>query len=168
MEENYTVPARITAHAESAGGILISRSITERPDLFGAVINQVGLSNILRAEFSHAGQSNTGEFGTIKNEKEFYALLEMDGVQHVKKGVTYPAVLATSGFNDLRVAPWQNGKFISTLQSASPDNSKPFLFYTNFSSGHAATDLDMLYSDLAKQIAFAFWQTGHHDFQPKE
>lgn len=167
VKENYTVPARITAHAESAGGILISRAITERPDLFGAVINQVGASNMLRAEFSHAGQTNTGEFGTIKNEKEFYALLEMDGVQHVKKGINYPAVLATSGFNDLRVAPWQNGKFISALQSASPNNPKPFLFYTNFSSGHAATDLDMLYGDLAKQIAFAFWQTGHPDFQPK-
>ncbi|MDO5655810.1 MAG: prolyl oligopeptidase family serine peptidase [Flavobacteriaceae bacterium] len=168
VKENYTIPARIAAHAESAGGILISRSITERPDLFGAVINQVGVSNILRAEFSHAGQSNIGEFGTIKNEKEFYALLEMDGVQHVKKGVNYPAVLATSGFNDLRVAPWQNGKFISALQSASPNNPKPFLFYTNFSAGHAVTDLDMLYGTLAKQIAFAFWQTGHPDFQPKK
>ena len=55
-------------------------------------------------EFSPNGPVNTPEFGTVKDPVECQALFEMDGVQHVQKGVKYPAVMGVGGWNDPRVA----------------------------------------------------------------
>src|SRR6185437_16775437 len=97
----------------------ISRAITERPGLFRAAICNVGEANAMRLEVRPQGPLNTPEFGTVKDPVECQALYEMDGVQHVQSGVKYPAVMGVSGWNDRRVPPWQPGKFVAALQSAS-------------------------------------------------
>jgi prolyl oligopeptidase len=65
--------------------------VTERPDLFAAAVCNVGVANAMRVEFSPNGPVNTPEFGTVQDPAEAQALYEMDGVQHVKPGVKYPA-----------------------------------------------------------------------------
>jgi len=75
----------------SAGGILISRAITERPDLFAAAICNVGCANAMRLEFSPMARSTRRNLAPLKDPVECQALFEMDGVQHVAKGVKYPA-----------------------------------------------------------------------------
>ena len=67
------------------------------------------------AEFSPNGPVNTPEFGTVKDPAEAQALYEMDGLQHVKPGVKYPAVLGVAGWNDPRVIAWQPGKFVAAF-----------------------------------------------------
>jgi hypothetical protein len=91
-----------------------------------AAICNVGCANAMRMEFSANGPVNTPEFGTVTDPVEAKALFEMDGVQHVKPGVRYPALLGVAGWNDPRVAPWQPGKFIAAVQAAS-GSGKPVL-----------------------------------------
>ena len=110
MKKGYTSPAKLGGTGTSAGGILISRAITERPDLFGAAICNVGCANAMRMEFSPNGPVNTPEFGTVKDPVECQALFEMDGVQHVQHGVKYPAVMGVAGWNDPRVARLATGQ----------------------------------------------------------
>ena len=163
--KGYTSPSRLGGTGTSAGGILISRAITERPDLFGAAVCNVGLANAMRFEFSPNGPVNTPEFGTIKDPVECKALYEMDGVAHVQKGVKYPAVMGVGGWNDPRVAPWEPGKFIAAMQNASA-SGKPVLMKVNYDDGHFTEEKTVTFKNFAGQYAFLLWQTGHKDFQP--
>jgi prolyl oligopeptidase len=167
IAKGYTSPKKLIGEGTSAGGILISRAITARPDLFGAAICNVGCANMLRLEFSTNGQGNIPEFGTIKDSVECRALYEMDGMQHVVKGTNYPAVLGVGGWNDPRVPVWQPGKFISALQNANASD-KPILLKINYDNGHFTGDKAIGFANFADQFAFALWQCGHPDFQFKQ
>ncbi len=164
-QKGYTSPGRLAGTGTSAGGILISRAVTERPDLFGAAICNVGCANAMRMEFSPNGPVNTPEFGTVADPVEAKALFEMDGVQHVKPGVKYPAVLGVAGWNDPRVAPWQPGKFVAALQAAST-SGRPVLLKVNYDNGHFTEEKRVTFRNFASQYAFVLWQTGHKEFQP--
>lgn len=165
VKNGYTSPQRLAGTGTSAGGILISRAITERPDLFGAAVCNVGCANALRLEFTANGPGNTPEFGTVKDPVECQALYEMDGVAHVQKGVKYPAVMGVAGWNDPRVAPWQPGKFVAALQAASA-SGKPVLLKVNYDNGHFTEEKTVTFKNFAGQYAFMLWQTGNKDFQP--
>ena len=165
VQKGYTRPARLACSGRSAGGILISRAVTERPDLFAAAVCNVGCANALRMEFSPNGPANIPEFGTVQDPVECAALAEMDGVLHVRPGVKYPAVLGVAGWNDPRVVPWQPGKFVAALQGASA-SGRPVLLKVNYDSGHHTQEKTVAFQDDAGQIAFLLWQTGHPDFQP--
>ncbi|MEM6486588.1 MAG: prolyl oligopeptidase family serine peptidase, partial [Pseudomonadota bacterium] len=118
----------------SAGGILVGRSITERPDLFGAAVIQVGMLDAIRAETTTNGVPNIKEFGTVSEEDGFRGLLAMSAYHKVEDGVAYPATLLTHGFNDPRVNPWMSGKMAARLQAAGSDNTT--LLRIDFESGH--------------------------------
>ncbi len=165
VKKGYTSPRHLGGTGTSAGGILISRAITERPDLFAAAICNVGCANAMRGEFSPNGPVNTPEFGTVKDAVECLALYEMDGVQHVQNGVKYPAVLGVGGWNDPRVPVWQPGKFVATLQNAST-SGRPVLMKVNYDNGHFTEEKIVTFKNFAGQFAFLLWQTGHKDFQP--
>jgi prolyl oligopeptidase len=165
VKQGYTSPAHLAGTGTSAGGILISRAITTRPDLFAAAVCNVGCANAMRMEFSPNGPVNTPEFGTVKDQAECEALYEMDGVQHVQSGVKYPAVICVAGWNDPRVAPWEPGKFAAALQNDSA-SGKPVLLKVNYDNGHFTEEKVVTYKNFAGQYAFLLWQTGHKDFQP--
>jgi prolyl oligopeptidase len=165
VKKGYTSPQKLGGTGTSAGGILISRAITERPDLFAAAVCNVGCANAMRLEFSPNGPVNTPEFGTVKDPVECQALFEMDGVQHVQKGVNYPAVMGVGGWNDPRVTPWEPGKFVAALQAATA-SGKPVLMKVNYDNGHFTEEKIVTFKNFAGQFAFLLWQTGHKDFQP--
>ncbi len=164
VKNKYTRPAHLFGEGASAGGILIGRAITERPDLFGAAICNVPCANALRMENTPNGPVNTPEFGTVKDSTEWRGLLEMDAYQHVKKGVKYPAVICVGGLNDPRVIVWQPAKFAAALQNASA-SGKPVLLQVNYDNGHFTEDKKVAFRDFANMFAFSLWQTGHPDFQ---
>ncbi len=165
VKKGYTSPQKLAGTGTSAGGILISRAITERPDLFAAAVCNVGCANAMRMEFSANGPVNTPEFGTVKDPIECQALLEMDGVQHVQKGVKYPAVMGVGGWNDPRVTAWEPGKFVAALQGATA-STNPVLMKVNYDNGHFTEEKLVTFKNFAGQYAFLLWQTGHKDFQP--
>jgi prolyl oligopeptidase len=167
VKKKYTSPEKLSGTGTSAGGILISRAITERPDLFRAAVCNVGCANAMRMEFSPNGPTNVPEFGTVKDPVQCNALFEMDGVQHVRRGVNYPAVMGVTGWNDPRVAPWQPGKFIAALQNASI-SGRPVLLRVNYDDGHFTEEKRVTFQNFASQDAFLLWQTGHKEFQPAQ
>lgn len=166
VKNKYTSPEHLIGEGTSAGGILIGRAITERPDLFAAAIDNVGCSNALRFENTPNGLNNAREFGTVKDSLECMALYEMDAFQHVHDGTKYPAVVCVGGMNDPRVSAWQPGKFAAALQNATA-SGKPVLLQVNYDSGHFTEDKKVTFRSFATMYAFALWQAGHPEFQPK-
>ena len=166
ISNGYTQPSRLCGWGTSAGGILISRAITERPDLYAAAICNVGCANAMRLEFSANGPANIPEFGTVKDSVECRALYEMDGMQHVVKGTKYPALICIGGWNDPRVVPWEPAKFAAAVQDAST-SGKPVIMKVNYDNGHFTEDKSVEFANFADQLAFAMWQCGHPDFQLK-
>lgn len=164
VSNHYISPKKIAINGGSAGGILIGRAMTERPDLFAVAIPDVACLNPLRAEESPNGPVNVPEFGSVKDSIECMALMEMDSYLHVKDGVEYPATLVTAGMNDPRVIAWQPGKFAARLNAATA-SGKPVLFLPDFEAGHGIGDTKSKHIEvLSDVLTFALWQTGHPDF----
>lgn len=167
IDNKYTSPARLAGEGRSAGGIVIGRAITERPDLFGAAIIDVGMLDPLRNETTANGMANIPEFGSTKTEDGFKALLAMSAYQHVTDHAQYPAVLLEVGINDPRVDPWESGKMTARLQAAS-SSGKPVLLRVNYSGGHGAGGgLQESQESTADEWSFLLWQFGASDAQPK-
>ena len=166
-KNNYTSTSKLIGMGTSAGGILIGRAVTERPDLFAAAISNVSCSNALRFENTPNGLNNAREFGTVKDSVECMALYEMDAFQHVKDGTKYPAIICVGGMNDPRVIAWQPGKFAAALQNATASD-KPVLLDVNYDNGHFTEDKSVTFKNFANMYSFALWQTGHKDFQLKQ
>ena len=165
VKHGYTNPRKLAGTGTSAGGILISRAVTDRPDLFAAAVCNVGWANAMRQEFTPNGPVNTPEFGTVTDPEECKGLYEMDGMQHVRPGGKYPAVLGVGGWNDPRVSPWAPAKFVAALQNESA-SGKPVLMKVNYDNGHFTEEKTVTYRNFAGQYAFMLWQTGHPEFQP--
>ncbi len=167
IKENYTSPKKVAINGVSAGGILIGRAMTERPDLFAAAIPEVGDLNSVRAEESPAGPVNIPEFGTVKDSAECMALIEMDAYLHLQRGVDYPATFITAGMNDPRVIAWGPAKFAARLQAENASD-KPILFWVDYEAGHGIGNTKSKnFESLADLLSFALWQTGHPDYQLK-
>lgn len=166
VKKGYTRPEKLAGTGTSAGGILISRAITERPDLFAAAVCNVGDANAMRAEFETDGAGNAMEYGTVNDSVECAALYQMDGMQHVRAGVSYPALMGVGGWNDPRVAPWQPGKFVAAVQNATT-SGRPVLMKINYDNGHFTEEKVVTFRNFAAQAAFLLWQTGHPDFQAR-
>ena len=167
IDKKYTSPKKVGIYSASAGGILIGRAMTERPDLFAVAIPEVGCMNSMRMEFTPNGPSNIPEFGTVKDSVEFTALLEMDAYQHLVDGEKYPATLVTAGMNDPRVIVWEPAKFAARLQAANASDN-PILFSVDFEAGHGMGDSKTTYFESMADIeSFFLWQTGHPEFQVK-
>jgi len=165
ISEKYTSAKKIAIYSASAGGILVGRAMTERPDLFAAVIPEVGCMNTLRGENSPNGPVNIPEFGTSADSLECMALIEMDSYLHLEDGVEYPATLVTAGMNDPRVIAWQPAKFAARLQAANASD-KPILFWADYDAGHGMGNTkSKQFESLSDALSFALWQTGSPGFQ---
>lgn len=167
VKEKYTSHSKMAIWGASAGGITVGRAMTERPKLFKAVIIESGILNPLRIESMPNGLNSVKEFGSINNENEFKGLLEMDAYQHLNKKIRYPATLITTGINDPRVSTWMPAKFAAKLKEVNSSDN-PILLKVDYEGGHGGSiPLMQRYSNLADIFAFAFWQLGHPDYQPK-
>ena len=165
IEQKYTTSERLGILGGSAGGILVGRAMTERPDLFAAVVPAVGALDMVRMETTANGIPNIPEFGTVTKEDEFRALLAMSSYHHVKEGVAYPAVMLLHGVNDTRVDYWHSSKMAARLLAATT-SGKPVLLNLDYDAGHGVGSTKVQRQrETADYYAFLLWQTGHPDFQ---
>lgn len=166
IAQKYTQPSRLGILGGSAGGILVGRAMTERPDLFAAVIPAVGALDGIRFETTPNGVPNIPEFGTVKNEAGFRALLAMSTYANILPGTAYPAVLLTHGVNDPRVEVWESTKAAARLMAAT-SSGKPVLVRLDFDAGHGvgSTKKQQL-EERADMFAFLLWQMGVAGYQP--
>ncbi len=166
IDHKYTSPNHLAGEGTSAGGITIGGAITERPDLFGAALDNVGMSDDLRAELQVNGPANIPEFGTVKDEQDFQHLLKISGYHRIKDQTPYPAVLLTTGINDPRVDPWQMNKMTARLQAAT-SSGKPVLLRVDYDAGHGGIGATRTQHTnlLTDQFSFLLWQLGDPEFQ---
>ncbi len=156
--KKYTSPAHLAIGGRSAGGITVGRAMTERPDLFAAVIDGVGWSNPLRYVVEQEGYGEEPEWGAIGDPQGYRDLKLIDSYHAVKDGTPYPAVLLTTGVTDPRVAPFHVAKMTARLQAAS-SSGKPILLRVDYDAGHGIgstrTQQDR---EAADTYAFLLWR----------
>lgn len=166
IAQNYTSPKKLGIFGGSAGGILVGRALTDRPDLFAAVVPVVGVLDAVRAETTANGVPNIPEFGTVKKEDEFRALLAMSSYHQVQDHTPYPAVLFIHGVHDPRVNAWHSSKMAARLMAAST-SGKPILLDLDYEAGHGVGSTKTQRQQQTADIyAFVLWQTGSAEFQP--
>jgi prolyl oligopeptidase len=144
----------------SNGGLLMGVELTQRPELFRAVVSSVGIYDMLRVELDPNGAFNITEFGTIKDPEQFKALYAYSPYHHVQDGTKYPAVLFLTGENDHRVNPMNSRKMTARLQTANASDH-PILLRTTAIAGHGiGTALDEQIEQGADIFSFLFDQLG--------
>jgi prolyl oligopeptidase len=110
--------------------------------------------------------ANIPEYGSVKVEEEFHALLRNSAYHAVKDGVRYPATMLMHGVNDSRVDVWQSLKFASRLADAQK-GMQPVLLRLDYEAGHGAgSGADQALQRTADLQSFMLWQMGEPEFQP--
>ena len=123
ISNGYTRPDRLGINGASNGGLLVLATMLQRPDLFGAVVSAVPVTDMLRFPKFTFGINWTPEYGDVeKNEADFKALFAYSPLHNIRKGVKYPPLLVLTADNDDRVAPAHSYKFVATMQSESPES----------------------------------------------
>lgn len=157
VANGYTRTDRLVAEGGSAGGMLVGRAMTERPDLFAGVHLAYGGLNPMRAESHANGAPNVAEFGSITDPDEARWIYDMDTYHHVQQRVAYPAVLLTHGWNDARTPFWMSAKTAGRLQAASA-SGKPVLMNIDFKGGHQITSGTQSNVSNTKAVIRAFFR----------
>jgi prolyl oligopeptidase len=120
--EGYTIPSRLAIGGSSWGGALVSVAMEQHPELYGAVVCHMPLTDMLRQHRSGVGGFWLGEFGDPeKNERDFDNLMSFSPLQNISGDESYPAAFITCGDNDQRVPPHHAYKFAAAMQEANPD-----------------------------------------------
>ena len=135
ISQGYTSPGHLAGDGGSAGAIPVGGALVRRPDLWSAIVLQVPAANMTRMEFSENGPINVPEFGSGSTEAGLRDLLIIDCYLRVRDGERYPAVLITTGLNDLRVAAWDPAKMAARLQAAT-SSGRPVLLRVDPHAGH--------------------------------
>jgi prolyl oligopeptidase len=139
----YTSTPKLAIGGGSNGGLLVGACMTQRPDLFGACIANVGVLDMLRFHKFTIGWAWTSDFGSPENADEFEALLAYSPYHNVRPGTAYPATLITTGDHDDRVFPAHSFKFAAALQAAQAmpfdeAQDRPALIRIETRAGHGA------------------------------
>jgi prolyl oligopeptidase len=138
ITNKYTSPKRLAISGGSNGGLLVAACELQRPDLFGAVVAQVGVMDMLRFDKFTIGWAWKEEYGSpSENEAEFTAILKYSPLHNIRQGVSYPATLITTGDHDDRVFPAHSFKYAAALQAAQ-SGPNPVLIRVETRAGHGA------------------------------
>jgi len=137
IAQNWTSPKRLAVYGRSNGGLLIGAVAEQRPDLFAAVVPQVGVMDMLRFRDFTVGKGWESDYGSVENEDEFKALLAYSPYHNVKAGVSYPPMLILTGDHDDRVYPAHSFKFAAAMQHADADGN-PILIRIDLRAGHGS------------------------------
>jgi prolyl oligopeptidase len=137
IENKYTSTPKLAIGGGSNGGLLVGAAMTQRPDLFGAAVPQVGVMDMLRFQKFTIGWAWVSDYGSSDNADEFKALYAYSPLHNIKPGTSYPATMVTTADHDDRVWPGHSFKFAATLQAAQA-GSAPVLIRIETKAGHGA------------------------------
>jgi len=160
IAEGWTRPERLAIRGGSNGGLLVGAAMTQRPDLFGAVICAVPLLDMIRYHLFGSGKTWIPEYGSAEDPEQFVTLLRYSPYQNVSRGVRYPALLMAAADSDDRVDPMHARKFTAAIQWAT-SSDRPVLMRVEKNAGHGGADLvQKTVENYADQWAFLLWQIG--------
>ncbi|HWA56108.1 MAG TPA: prolyl oligopeptidase family serine peptidase, partial [Gemmatimonadales bacterium] len=137
IRERYTRPARLAIAGGSNGGLLMGAVLTQRPELFRAVLVQVPLLDMLRYHLFRIARLWIPEYGSAEDPEQFRYLRAYSPLQRVQDGTPYPAVLLATAESDTRVDPLHARKMAARLQAASA-SEHPVLLRLESRAGHGA------------------------------
>jgi prolyl oligopeptidase len=137
IREKYTSTPKLAIRGGSNGGLLVGASITQRPELFGAAIPEVGVMDMLRFQKFTIGWAWTSDYGSSDNAEQFKYLRAYSPLHNIKPGTCYPPTLAFTADHDDRVVPGHTFKFIAAMQAAQ-GCAKPILVRIETKAGHGA------------------------------
>ncbi len=156
IDQHYTAPEHLAIIGGSNGGLLMGVAFTQHPELFHAVVSDVGIYDMLRTELEPNGVFNTTEYGSTKDPEQFKALYAYSPYHHVVDGARYPAILMATGLHDGRVAPWQSRKMVARLQAAGAN--KIYLTVSSDSGHGHGSSLSVRTNQNADTYSFLFDQ----------
>ncbi len=136
IREKYTEPSRLAISGGSNGGLLVGAALTQRPDLYRAVICSYPLLDMVRYHKFLVARFWIPEYGSSDDPEQFRWLKTYSPYHNVKKGVDYPAVMVVTGDSDTRVDPLHGRKFAALLQ-ANTLGKRPVLLHYDTEAGHA-------------------------------
>jgi prolyl oligopeptidase len=156
IAKKITSTKRLGIMGASNGGLLMGVMLTQRPDLFGAIVCSVPLLDMKRYHTLLAGASWMGEYGDPRIEDEWAALAKFSPYQNVKKGAKYPRILFTTSTLDDRVHPGHARKMVARMLEQGHDVQ----YFENTEGGHGgaannaqkANLLSLEYVFLANQL----------------
>jgi len=160
LRERYTTTKQLAIQGGSNGGLLMGAALTQRPELFRAVVAEVGIFDMLRVELDPNGQFNVTEFGTVRIPEQFRALYAYSPYHRVREGVRYPAVFLSTGENDGRVNPMQSRKMAARLQAATGSGEHVYLITTSAAGHGMGSPLAVQIDQMADYLTFLFDQLG--------
>jgi prolyl oligopeptidase len=138
ITNKYTQPRRLAISGGSNGGLLVAACELQRPDLFGAVVAQVGVMDMLRFDKFTIGWAWKEEYGSPSEDAtEFAAIYKYSPLHNIRRGGSYPATLIMTGDHDDRVYPAHSFKYTAALQEAQA-GSNPILIRVETRAGHGA------------------------------
>jgi prolyl oligopeptidase len=136
IANDYTRTEKLAIIGRSNGGLLVSACMVQRPDLFGAIVCVVPVTDMLRFHQFSAGRFWTHEYGNAEeNADHFEFMVRYSPLHNVKEGATYPPIIVTSADHDDRVVPMHTKKFVATIQAADTGKN-PLLMRLDVRSGH--------------------------------
>lgn len=161
INQKYTSPEYLAIKGGSNGGLLVGATMLQRPELFKVALPAVGVLDMLRYHTFTAGAGWAYDYGTADDSKEMFDYLKgYSPLHNVKKGVSYPATLITTGDHDDRVVPAHSFKFAAQLQANQSENN-PILIRIETNAGHGAgTPVSKTIEQNADLQAFTLWNMG--------
>ena len=137
IKEKYTSTPKLAIRGGSNGGLLVGAVMTQRPQLFGATLPEVGVMDMLRFQKFTIGWAWTSDYGSSDNAEQFNYLRAYSPLHNIKPGQCYPPTLAFTADHDDRVVPGHTFKFVATLQAAQAC-ANPVLVRIETKAGHGA------------------------------
>jgi prolyl oligopeptidase len=164
ISEKYTDKNHLAIQGGSNGGLLMGAMITQRPDLFRAVICQVPLLDMIHYQDFQIAKLWIPEYGTSENAEQFKWLYAYSPYHHVKPGAEYPAILFMTADTDTRVDPMHAKKMAALMQSEAKNGlsrTRPILLRIESKAGHGAgKPVTKQIEEFTDVYSFLFWQLG--------
>ena len=162
IAEKYTDAGHLAIQGGSNGGLLMGAALTQRPNLFRAVVCQVPLLDMLRYQNFQIAKLWIPEYGSSENPLQFEFLRAYSPYHHVKAGTLYPAVLFMTAESDTRVDPMHAVKMAALLQAEAANGpDRPILLRVDAKAGHGVgKPIAKLVDDAVDVWSFLFWQLG--------
>ena len=160
VKNRYTNPSKLAISGGSNGGLLVGAALTQRPDLFQAVVCSYPLLDMVRYHNFLVAKFWVTEYGSSEDPEQFKYIYAYSPYHRVKPGTKYPAVLFITGDSDTRVDPLHARKMTALLQAAT-GSDRPVLLHYDTKAGHSGgLPVSKQIEDLTDEMSFLFWQLG--------
>jgi prolyl oligopeptidase len=164
ISEKYTDKNHLAIQGGSNGGLLMGAMMTQRPDLFRAVVCQVPLLDMIHYQDFQIAKLWIPEYGTSENAEQFKWLYAYSPYHHVKAGTEYPAILFMTADTDTRVDPMHAKKMAAEMQAEAKNGAsktRPILLRIESKAGHGAgKPVTKQIEEFTDVYSFLFWQLG--------